>query len=295
MALSELTCQKLSEAEVMAAAEPAEILIPYNIIGEPKLERLSRLLSRTPLVVSVDTTALLPGLARAACDAGRELRVIVECDTGFGRCGVNAPEEAAELGLTVARHEGLRFTGFLSHPVLDRTRAFLAEAIAAVRRRGLDAEIISVGGTRSMWRAADFRPPVTEYRAGAYVFYDRSGVAAGAASADDVALTVVTTVVSRPARDRAVIDAGSKTLSSDPGPDEVFGWIVEAPTTQVQRLDEEHGIVSVPDDVELPLGRRVSVVPNHVCATVALADVLWIRSGCQIADCWSVSARGCST
>jgi len=290
-----LTCQKLSEAEVLAASEPPEILIPYNILGASKLARLARLLARVPLVVSVDADALLAGLARAAAEAGRELGVLVECDAGFGRAGVASPAAAAELAARIARHDGLRFAGFLSHPVLDGTGAFLVEACAASGRRGLEPEIVSIGGTRTMWNSGSLRPPATEYRAGSYVFYDLGGVAAAVATPDDVALTVTSTVVSRPARDRAILDAGSKTLSSDPGPAQGCGTVAEAPGAVISRLDEEHAIVSVPDGDPLTLGARVSIVPNHVCATVALADVLWIRSGDQIVDRWAVAARGCTT
>ena len=97
-----------------------------------------------------------------------------------------------------------------------------------------------------MWASGELRPLVTEYRVGTYAFHDRATVAAGAAELDDVALTVHATVVSRPASDRAVLDAGSKALTSDPGPDDgLFGAILEAPGARIVTLNEEHAYVQV--------------------------------------------------
>ena len=286
-----LTCQKLGEAETMVAAGFDDVLIAYNLVGAVKLERLAELLRRATVRVTVDDTALLLGLAGAARAAGRELGVLVDCDTGLGRTGVTEPARAAELAGEVARTEGLRFEGFMTYPVLERSLAFLAEA---VERTGV-VETVSVGGSPTMWQAEELRPLVTEYRAGVYVFGDLNTIAAGVGSLDDVALTIRATVVSRPAPDRAVLDAGTKALTADLGPGGGFGHALEAPESTVVKLDEEHAYVELAAGNSLELGQQVSVAPNHACPAVNLYDeLIAVRNG-EVVDRWLVDARGKST
>jgi D-serine deaminase-like pyridoxal phosphate-dependent protein len=143
-----------------------------------------------------------------------------------------------------------------------------------------------------MWESGKLRPTVTEYRVGTYAFHDRATVAAGAATPDDVALTVHATVVSRPAPGRAILDAGSKALTSDRGPDDAFGLVLEAPRSQVVKLNEEHAYVALAEGEDLALGQRVRVVPNHACVVVNLFDELLVTRGGRVADSWRVVARG---
>lgn len=286
-----LTCQTLHEAETMAAAGFRDVLVPYNILGAGKLERLSALLARAEVAVSVDDEALLAGLDEAARAAGRELRVLVDCDTGLGRTGVQSPEAAVELGAAVARRASLRFDGFLTYPAPPDARAFLARARELADGAGLEAATVSVGGTPAMWESDGLASVVTEYRAGTYAFHDRNTVAAGAARIEDVALTVLATVVSRPAADRAILDTGSKALSSDPGPDEGFGQVLEAPGAVLEKLNEEHAYVSLAAGEELELGARVRVVPNHACVVSNLFEEFVVVSEGRVVDRWPV-ARG---
>jgi D-serine deaminase-like pyridoxal phosphate-dependent protein len=287
-----ITCQKLSEAETMADAGCDDILVSFNIVGAAKLERLRRLLGRVRLAVSVDDAALLPGLADAAVHAGRELGVLVDCDTGLGRTGVSDPEAAADVAAAVQRQDGLRFDGFLTYPAPSGALDFLTAAVAAAKERGLDPAVVSAGGTPSMWESGSLRPVVTEYRVGTYAFHDRATIAAGAASVEDAALTVHATVVSRPGRDRAVLDAGSKALTSDPSPDAGFGLLLEAPSSAVVRLSEEHAWVELAGGNELELGQRVRIVPNHACVVVNLFDELQVTRNGRLETTWRVAARG---
>jgi D-serine deaminase-like pyridoxal phosphate-dependent protein len=287
-----LTCQKLGEAEVMAGAGFTDLLIPYNLVGEAKLARLAALLRRAAISVSVDDERLLPGLSAAAAAAGTELPVLVECDTGLGRAGVGSPHDAVALAGAVARHEALRFEGFLTFPALPGSTEFLATAVDGARKAGLDVRSVSSGGTPSMWSCEALLPTVTEYRVGTYAFHDRNTVAAGAASLDNVALTVRATVVSRPAATRAILDSGSKALSSDRGPDEGHGLILEAPGSAIVALNEEHAYVEVAADDSLELGQQVSVVPNHACVVSNLSDEFVVVRGDKIVDRWPIEARG---
>jgi D-serine deaminase-like pyridoxal phosphate-dependent protein len=287
-----ITCQKLSEATVMADAGCDDILVSFNIVGPAKLRRLRALLERAAVTVSVDDAALLLGLAGAARGARRELGVLVDCDTGLGRTGVSTPQAAVELALEVARRDGLRFDGFLTYPAPDEAEPFLAAAVAGARRHGLAAPVVSAGGTPSMWRSGRLRPTVTEYRVGNYAFYDRMSIAAGAASLDDVALTVHATVVSRPAARRAILDSGSKALTSDIGPDPGYGLVLEAPGSTIEKLSEEHAHVVLAEEDDLELGQRVRIVPNHACVVVNLYDELSIMRDDVLEASWRVAARG---
>ena len=143
-----------------------------------------------------------------------------------------------------------------------------------------------------MWASGELRPTVTEYRVGTYAFHDRATVAAGAASADEVALTVRATVVSRPSADRAVLDAGSKVLTHDPCSEPGFGTILEALGSVVEWLSEEHAVVRVAAGDSLELEQQVRIVPNHVCVVVNLADELVVHGEGVEPTTWPVDARG---
>jgi D-serine deaminase-like pyridoxal phosphate-dependent protein len=284
-----LTCQKLGEAETMVDAGFDDVLVPYNLVGPRKLDRLAALLRRATIRVSFDDDALLPGLASAARAAGKEVGVLVDCDTGLGRTGVSEPARAAELAADAARTDGLRFDGFLTHPAPPGALRFLREAVELCT---VPVETVSAGGTPTMWKAQELQPTVTEYRAGTYAFGDMNTIAAGVGRLEEVALTVRATVVSRPAPDRAVLDAGSKTLAADAGADGGHGRILEARLSTIAKLDEEHAYVRLDPSESLELGQTVSIVPNHACVVANLFDELVaVRAG-EIVACWPVDARG---
>jgi D-serine deaminase-like pyridoxal phosphate-dependent protein len=153
--------------------------------------------------------------------------------------------------------------------------------------------VISSGGTPSMAQAA-LAPSITEYRAGTYIYNDRSLVERGACQITDCALTVLATVVSRPTPDRAVLDAGSKTLSSDLLGLQGYGMILEHPEASITGLSEEHGNVTLHGASPRPkVGDKVRVVPNHSCVVSNLTDrVVFHRSG-EVLRHEDVAARGC--
>ncbi len=284
-----LTCQKLGEAETMVDAGFDDVLVPYNLVGRHKLDRLAALLRRATIRVSFDDAALLPGLASAARAAGKELGVLVECDTGLGRTGVAVPARAAELAAEAAGTEGLRFDGFLTYPAPPGALPFLRAALELCR---IPVETVSAGGTPTMWKAHELQPTVTEYRVGTYAFGDMNTIAAGVGRVEEVALTVRATVVSRPASDRAVLDAGSKALAADAGAAGGHGHIIEAPSSTIVKLDEEHAYVRLDRSESLDLGQTVSVVPNHACVVANLFDELIAERDGEIVASWPVDARG---
>jgi len=299
-----ITCQKVSEAEVFLASGLRDILIPYNIIGEAKLERLCHLARQAAagvrpgrITVCVDSAYTADGISRAAHREGVEIGVEVECDTGMRRAGVQTPQEAADLARHIARLPGLRFAGWMTYPTTPETVPFFEEASRLIEPDGLTAAVRSGGGTPHMWQAHEALPVVNEYRAGTYVYFDRNSVGSGAAGWDDCAMLVHMTVVSRPTRDRAILDGGSKTLSSDGvgAGQQGFGRIVEYPDAVIAGQSEEHGHVDLsacPPDRRPEIGERVTVIPNHCCVTTNLQDeVVGVRGG-EVEVIWPVLARG---
>jgi D-serine deaminase-like pyridoxal phosphate-dependent protein len=290
-----ITCQKLGEAEVMADAGLDDILISYNILGEEKLARLGALMGRAQVTVAVDNPVTVAGLPRAAAAAGRTLDVVVECDTGRKRAGVQTAAEAIALAKEIAGRPGLAFAGFLLYPpenAIETTQAFLDEAKAGLRAAGLEPRIVSSGGTPNLVDLGRLAG-VTEHRAGTYVFNDRMMMACGAATLEDCALHVVATVVSRAGPTRGCLDSGSKTLTSDVGGLDGYGLILEYPEAKIHKFAEEHGFVDFSASRELPqVGEVVRVVPNHVCPVVNLVDALVATRGGRIVGEIPVAARG---
>ena len=291
-----ITAQKVSEAEVMADAGIGDILITYNVLGESKLARLRALADRVErLSVVADNVTTVDGLSRTFADAVRALPVLVECDTGAGRCGVPSPLEAASLARRIAEAPGLAFAGLMTYPPTGAAALvsrFIREASSELASDGLACPIVSSGGSPDMWHAHDVAG-VTEIRIGTYVYNDRSLVERGTCGYDDCALTVLVTVVSTPAPGRAVVDAGSKALTSDLIGLQHHGHVVGHPDVRVDGLSEEHGVLRW-DDASTPfrVGDRLSIVPNHACPVSNLFDALWLTEDGVTARSVAVAARG---
>ncbi|KFG68271.1 D-TA family PLP-dependent enzyme [Microvirga sp. BSC39] len=290
-----ITCQKIGEAEVMAEAGHNDILIAYNILGEEKLGRLGRLLSEAKVTVAADNPIVVAGLPEAAAIAGRDLGVVVECDTGRSRAGVETVAEAVALAKDIASRPGLSFAGFMLYPpenAMEETQAFLDAAVAGVRGLGLEPQIVSSGGTPNLLNLGKIKG-VTEHRAGTSVFNDRMMLAAGVAQLQDCALTVYATVVSRASSERGILDSGSKTLTSDTGGLDGHGLILEHPQAKIARFAEEHGFLDLSACNDRPnIGDIVRVIPNHVCVVVNMVDRLVAVRGHEIVGELPVAARG---
>src|SRR5258705_10127604 len=243
-----ITCQKLGEAEVMADAGIDDILISYNLLGDEKMARLGALQAKADMTVAADNPVVIAGLPQAAAASGRPLSVVVECDTGRKRAGVETPAEAVALAREIAASKGLTFAGFMLYPTetgWDQAQRFYDEALAGVREHGLDAAIVSTGGTPNLKNVGKLKG-ATENRPGTYIYNDRMQGAAGVPSLDDCALSIYSTVVSRAGPDRGILDAGSKTPTSDTrgrlaGP----GLIPENPETKIARFAEEPGFLDL--------------------------------------------------
>ncbi len=291
-----INCQKITEAEVFADAGFEDLLITFNILGLEKLERLAALNERiSGLKVVADSAATVQGLS--AYFAGRRpLTVLVECDTGGGRCGVQTPAAAVELAQMIVGMKPLIFGGLLTYPKANTetdVETFFAETIAALKALGIACPIVSNGGSPSLF-SAHLVPSATEHRAGTYVYNDRSMVRAGHCTLDDCAMHILATVVSRPTADRAILDAGSKTLTSDLLGFSDFGLILEYPQASITGLSEEHGTVDLSkvDGKRPEIGEKVRIVPNHTCVVSNLFDSMTFHRNGLVTRVENVAARG---
>jgi D-serine deaminase-like pyridoxal phosphate-dependent protein len=290
-----ITCQKLGEAEVMADAGIDNILISYNLLGDEKMARLAALQAKANVTVAADNSVVVADLPKAAAASGRPLSVVVECDTGRKRAGVETPAEAVALAREIAAAEGLKFAGFMLYPTETGwadAQKFFDHALAGVHAHGLDAAIVSTGGTPNLRNIGKLKGG-TEHRFGTYIYNDRMQVAAGVADWDDCALHIYSTVVSRAAPDRGILDAGSKTLTTDTGGLEGHGLILEHPEAKIARFAEEHGFLDLSRSNTRPnVGDVVRIVPNHVCVVVNMMDEVVMVRGEEILGTLPVAARG---
>ena len=302
-----LTCAKLGEAEVLVEqGGVTDILIAYPIVGEIKIRRLLHLLDRARVIVAVDTHQAAAALSQAMSASDRTPDIYLEVNTGQDRAGARAGQEAVDLAVAISLLPGLRLAGVMTHEghagfsspdeiatVAQNAGRALVDTAERIRTQGIEVAQVSVGSTPASW----FTPRVagiTEMRPGTYVFHDNNAFRHGRISPDRCAARVVSTVVSRPAPDRAIIDAGSKALALDPSPSHPgHGYIVGHPGAPIARLSEEHGVVTLsPDERGFEVGDRVEIIPNHICPAVNLTDELTIVRDGHVVDRWPVAARG---
>jgi D-serine deaminase-like pyridoxal phosphate-dependent protein len=304
-----ITVAKLDEAEALAdGGIEAPILIAYQIVAAPKLERAVRLAGLVPLTLAVDSRDGAARLSVAAAAAGRVLDVWIEIDSGLQRCGV-VPADAPALARLVVAQPNLRLTGMFTHAgqsyaardagevttIAATEASAVVEAAAATRAIGIPIETVSAGSTPTA-RFLDASSGITEIRPGTYVFYDALQVALGSATADRCALSVAATVISRPTSERVVIDAGSKTLGLDKGAHSSdlltdYGSLIDADGAVV-RLSEEHGILRVPPGSPLAIGDRVRLLPNHVCSVTNLGRRFYGVRGDVVREVIPIDAAG---
>jgi D-serine deaminase-like pyridoxal phosphate-dependent protein len=305
---SGITVAKLSEAEVMADGGIEDIFIAYPLVTEAKIRQAVRLADRVRLVVGVDSLEGTRRLSGVAEDQTLEVRL--EVDTGLRRTGV-ALDEAVGLAGEIEAMGNLDLTGIYTYrgavlggaKTLELEKAGLEEGQLMVslaeqmREKGIGVDDVSVGSTPTAEHVAKVEG-VTEIRPGTYVFYDRMQARLGACSLDECATVVVCTVVSRPTRDLAVIDGGSKTFATDIGPGveplnlEGYGHVIGYPGAVLERLTEEHGMLSVDEDCDLEVGDMLQIIPNHICSTVNLHDEVSLVGEDGVVEETRVAARG---
>ncbi len=312
-----ICCAKIGEAEVFAAAGIPDIRLPYPV-NPRNAPRLLALTESCRVSIIVDHPVVARGWSDAMTAAGRSLDVLVKVDVGSERCGIDpAVPGALDFLRTIASLPALRLRGILAHAghsygatseealkAVARDEADqMRELAAAARHDGLPIDEISVGATPTA-RFSVSEAGITEIRPGTYAYFDRTQVALGAATLADCALTVLAMVVAKPARNRIVLDCGSKTLTNDPphGFNHPAGFgavFADLETTvldddlHIERLSEEHAVVIAGrGTTRLEPGDLVRVLPNHVCPVSNLVDCIRLVDGRDVVDTLPVAARG---
>ncbi len=304
-----VVCAKLAEAEVMAAAGIPGLLISTEVVGDEKIGRLMRLLDRDPhVLVVVDHPDNVRDLARAAQAAGQILGVLVDVDVGGRRTGARPAEPALALARAVADSPSLRlrglqgYAGQCAHVIGWAARreasvkamAPLVDTRRLLESRGIPVAIVS-GGSTGTYDVDSELAGLTELQCGSYCVMDldylRIGGKAGERLTDfEMALTVLATVVSVPAPDLAIVDAGLKAFATDRpfGPE-----AVERPGVAYEFAGDEHGRLLIRDSRgAVRLGERVEFFPPHCDPTMNLYDRLYAMRGGRVEAVWDIAARG---
>ena len=303
-----LAVAKVAEAEVFAAAGCRDIAVAYPVVGPAKWRRLAELARTCTITVNVESEVAARGLSAAAVAAGSVLRVHLDIDTGMHRCGV--PAQSAEVlarlvmelpGLDLAgvtTFRSIAFPGAAGRSLDELGReegALMVELAESLRASGIPIRTVAAGSTPTALAAATV-PGVTEVRAGTYVFGDALMATLGALTEEEIALSILCTVVSRPLPERAIIDGGSKTFAGDFAPGMVAGLVgygrMAGADSYIEGMSEEHGLVSLEPGDAPAIGERLRFIPNHVCTAVNLADeLIGVRDG-LVEVVWPVLARG---
>jgi len=299
-------CQKVSEAEIMVGGGVGDVFVSNEVIGAPKIARLAALARTARISVCVDDANNVDDLAKAAASFGSRLTVLVELNVGMNRCGVETPAELLELARRIAGHGSLSFGGIQAYHGSaqhvrdqDERRRAIRDAgekvlacRAALEAAGLPCPVVAGAGTGTfefelasgIWN---------ELQVGSYVFmdadYGRNLDATGAPVCEFAnSLFILSTVLSRPVRERGVVDAGLKALSVDSGmPD-----IIDTPGVEYVRAADEHGRLALSDGTNLSVGQKLRLIPGHCDPTVNLYDWFVGFRGDRVEALWPVSARG---
>ncbi|MCE5239601.1 alanine racemase [bacterium] len=300
-----VTAAKIGEAEVMADAGIEDIFIANILIGAAKMRRLVALARRVPkLSVAVDSVEGARQLSEAFGAAGMALDVMIEIDAGAGRCGV-LPERAVAFAGEITALPALNIVGLMAYAARSyscRTeqerRAYCAEegaGLAAIaeelRQAGFDIERISGGSTPTAGRYPA-HCGLTEIRSGTYCLNDHNQMDLGTCAVGDVAATVLATVVSHPAPDRFIIDAGTKSLDQQVSQlTEGYGVLLDPPGARVVKINDEHGYLDRAAG-DLHIGDKVRIIPPRICTCLNLYDEMVIVQDGIVRDVWRIAARG---
>ena len=285
-----VVCQKLGDAEVMVAAGISDVLIPYNLVGLHKVERLTRLVRRATITVAIDSEITAMGIAAQAVKDGCTVRVLIELDTGSKRCGVQSPEAALELARKTVATPGLDFKGILTFPSRVEAGPFVARTVALLTGDGIPVDMISGGGSGA--EAASKAIGCTETRSGSYVWEGLTRISGSEMlHPDRCPCRMLVTVISTPTPDRIIIDGGMKTFTSYPPTP--YGHIIGHPDAKIYGMSVEHGHIDVSKCTHrFRVGERLQVIPLHQEMTLNLHDeLIGMRNG-RVDLIWPVAGRG---
>lgn len=294
--------QKVGEAEVLAWGGVDDILVSNEVVGAPKLARLTSLAGIARIALCADHPDHVTAAEQAAEAAGIRLKVLVEIDVGAGRCGVAPGPEAVALAQRIAASPHLIFGGLQAYHGSAQHRRTPAERRAAIadagdhvrrtleqlRQQGLDCPVVGGAGTGTFPLEAA-SGLFTEIQAGSYIFMDADYARNEDAPPFRQSLFVLATVMSAPRPGLVVLDAGHKAIPTDSGPPLVHG----RPDLRPHGLSDEHCKVEVAPGAEAPRpGEKLWLVPGHCDPTVDRYDwYVGVRGG-RVECLWPVAARG---
>lgn len=295
-----ITCAKLSEAEVLSAAGIPSILIANQVVEPAKIEFMAQLAFNRQLIVAVDSVENVTVISDLASKAGSEIGVLVEVNVGLNRCGLQPGAPVVVLAKLVHELPGIRFMGVLGyegHAVLEpdssvrarrveKAMRTLVDLANLIREAGLAVEIVSAGGTGT-YNLTGSTPGITEVEAGSYLFMDTEYQNLNLPFQRSV--TLLATVISVPDPERAILDTGKKSISTDNG----LPRLLSPAGVKLVALHEEHGILEVdPGQTRLKIGDRVEIIPSHICTTVNLHDRYYGLRGEMVESILPISGRG---
>ena len=284
-----ITCQKVGEAEAMGAVGIDDILIPYNIVGKPKLKRLMQLARQATITVAIDSEITARGLSEQARKESVTVQIVVEMDTGSKRCGVQSPQAVLALAQTIVDLPCLDFQGVMTYPSRLEAKPFIDETLELLQRDSISVSMVSGGGTGN--EAHSKQIGCTETRSGSYIYEGMRRVGPETVNPETCALRMIVTVVSTPVANRIIIDGGMKTFTSYPPIP--YGYIIEQPEVEIYGMSVEHGHIDVSGSSHrFQVGEQLSVIPVHQGMTSNLHDELIAVRGGQVEAIWPIEGRG---
>ncbi|RDW21495.1 amino acid aldolase [Oceanobacillus arenosus] len=305
-----ITVAKISEAEVMADNGIQNIFIAYPIVTKEKIQKAIELSKRVKLILGVDSLVGAKRLSELAVENNITLEIRLEVDSGLERTGIPY-ENVKDIAKEISTYRNLEISGIYTFrgpvlngsPTLNFVEAGIEEGEMMVkladqlRKAGLSIDDVSVGSTSTSASAATV-PGVTEIRPGTYVFYDAMQEKYGCCTEEECAAVVKVTVISRPTKNRAIIDGGSKTFATDVQPNQApiylkgFGKVVGHPNIILERLTEEHGMLHIEGDSPIEVGDTLEIIPNHICTTINLHNFIFMKEKDNTFERYEVLARG---
>jgi len=301
-----ITCAKVSEAEVMVNSGIDDILIANQVVGPQKLTRLANLSKNCHIEVLVDNLANAKEMSKIAANAGSTIDVLLEVNLGssldgiLDRCGVMSGNDAIKLAHEISELRNLNFNGLMGYEgalrkftdhesrkyAVERALGFLVGIKDQVEDSGINVNVVSAGGTMS-YNLASQVPGITEIQAGGYVFMDTGYRKAGIDF--DFALSLLTSVVSRPKPEKAIVDVGFKAISAEHG----MPLIRDMPDVECIALNAEHGHLRLHQAGNFPsCGDKLEMLPSHVDTTVCLHDNYVVTRAGEVEGILPIEARG---
>lgn len=297
-----VTCAKVSEAEVMAAAGIRDLLIANMIVGPAKIERLVSLCRSADPIVACDHYAQVEPLAQACRRHGVTCRVIVEVNVGLDRVGIRPGRDTVDLAEAIDRLPGVEMVGIMGYEGhllqvadIEEKRSKIREAMGvlafcreAIIKKGMCCDIVSAAGTGSYQITAD-EPGVTELQCGGGIFGDPMYSLKCGVVGLEPTLTLLSTVVSRTMIERAIIDSGRKAVNGDIQ----MPLVKNLPDAEVVRLSAEHGWLALgPRAQDLKIGNKIELIVGYADFTTVLHDAFHVFRGSRLEAVWPIAARG---